>query len=96
MPLVCSYNEPMEIGIKEAKNSLSRLVAAAQTGERVLLMNRGKAVAEIVPVRHHRKQPAALRGYGMFRDVITLPMDWDTQEAREQDEQEILASIENL
>ncbi len=86
----------MEIGIKEAKNSLSRLVAAAQMGERVLLMNRGKAVAEIVPIRHRRNQPAALRGYGMFRDVISLPPDWGTQEARERDEQEILASVENL
>jgi prevent-host-death family protein len=86
----------MEVGIKQAKNDLSQLVVRVRKGERVFLMNRGRRVAEIIPVQLKKKMPAALRGYGMFRDVITLPPDWATQEAREQDERELLASIEGL
>ena len=84
----------MEVGIKQAKNDLSQLVIRVSKGERVFLMNRGKRVAELIPVQSKKRTPAALRGYGMFRDVITLPPDWGTQETREQDERELLAMIE--
>ena len=86
----------MEVGIKQAKNDFSQLVVRVRKGERVFLMNRGKRVAEIIPVQSKKRTPAALRGYGMFRDVITLPPDWGTQEARERDERELLATTEGL
>ena len=85
----------MEVGIKQAKNDLSQLVVRVRKGERVFLMNRDKRVAEIIPAQPKGKIPAALRSYGMFRDVITLPPGWDTQEAREQDERELLAAVED-
>ena len=86
----------MEIGIKQAKNDLSQLIERAQSGERVFVTKRGSPVIELVPVRSRRKTPAALRGYGMFRDLIRLPPDWNTQEIRERDAAEVEASIEDL
>ena len=86
----------MEVGIKKAKNDLSQLVVRVRQGERVFLINRGKRVAELIPVQPKRAVLAALRGYDMFRDVITLPPGWDTREARERDEQEALKAIEDL
>lgn len=40
----------MQINILEAKNRLSELVRAAQTGEVVILANRGRPVVKLVPV----------------------------------------------
>ena len=39
----------MEIGIKEAKNNLSKLVDAAVDGEEVFLTNRGARMIQLVP-----------------------------------------------
>jgi prevent-host-death family protein len=86
----------VEVGIKQAKNDLSRLVAAAQEGQQVFLLNHGKRVAEIVAVRSHKERKSPLPGYGMFKDDLHLPPGWDSQEARERDEKEVLAVIEGL
>jgi prevent-host-death family protein len=86
----------MEIGIKQAKNDLSRLIEKAQSGERAFVTKRGSPVIELVPVRAKRKKPAALRGYGMFRDVITLPPDWHTQEIRDRDAADVEAMVDDL
>lgn len=40
----------MLINVLEAKNSLSRLIQSAQAGEDVVIANRGKPVARLVPV----------------------------------------------
>lgn len=40
----------MEIGVFEARNRFSELIDAAEAGEEVVVLRRGKAVAKIVPV----------------------------------------------
>lgn len=39
-----------QVNILEARNNLSRLVAAVGNGDEVLIANRGKPVARLVPV----------------------------------------------
>ena len=62
----------MEIGIKEAKANLSKLVRQAQNGARVFLTNHGQRVVELVPVKPMSKQPPH-RGLGMYKDVKLPP-----------------------
>jgi len=83
----------MEVGIKKAKNELSKLISAAKAGEDVFLVNRGERVAKIVPVLEKR---AKNRGFGMFKDVIHLPDDWGSPEALKKEEEEFLALFEGL
>ena len=80
----------MEVGIKQAKIDLSKLIIAAQNGQKVYLLNRGKRVAEITPVRAKIAKTSKLPGYGMFRDVLKTPSDWGTPKAEEREEREIL------
>lgn len=40
-----------QIGLFEAKNRLSELVAAAERGERIIVTRKGKPVAEIGPIQ---------------------------------------------
>jgi antitoxin (DNA-binding transcriptional repressor) of toxin-antitoxin stability system len=79
----------IEAGIKQAKSSLSKLVAAAQKGERVYLVNRKRRVAELVAVR----PAAAQRGRGLLKGKIRLPAGWSSQQAREQSEKELLQDL---
>ncbi len=39
----------MQVNIFEAKNQLSRLIRIAQSGEEVIIANRGEPVARLVP-----------------------------------------------
>jgi len=56
----------MDIGIKDAKNNLSNLVAQARTGTRIFLTNRGERMVELVPVKDV-KAPAPERGLGWLK-----------------------------
>ncbi len=78
----------MEVGIKQAKSNLSKLVNDAQQGKRVFLVNRGKRVAELVPV----SEPAVKnrRGLGMFKEKIHPPKGWGSKKQRKQSEKQIL------
>lgn len=49
---------PMEIGIFEAKNRLSELVAAVEDGGMVVLTRHGKPVAQLVPYQPDRRAAA--------------------------------------
>lgn len=40
------------VGIRELKANLSRYVARARAGERIIVTDRGQRVAEIVPLSH--------------------------------------------
>ena len=52
----------MEIGIRQAKANLSKLVQSALAGEKVVIMKHGRPLAEIVAPR---PEPARKdRGYG--------------------------------
>ena len=67
----------MEVGIREAKNSLSRLVAAVRQGEEVYLTSRGKRVARLVAAAEPKfKYPN--RGRGFAKDKINLYPGWDS------------------
>ena len=66
--------EDMEIGIRDAKSNLSKLVEAALDGEEVFLTNRGERVARIVPA----PAPKPGRGRGMWKDKLHLYPGWDS------------------
>jgi len=68
----------MEIGIKEAKNSLSSLVIQARAGKRVFLTNRGQRMVELVPVKEEQEAFVPNRGLGWLRDKRQLPADFGT------------------
>lgn len=65
----------METGIREAKNTLSKLVEAVVEGEEVFLTNRGRRVAQIVSA-HPRASSA--HGRGFLKDRIRLYPGWDS------------------
>ena len=48
-----------EIGIFEAKSRLSELVAAAESGETIVLTRNGRAVAELRPIVGEKQQAVA-------------------------------------
>lgn len=89
----CGYNGGVDIGIKQAKQDLSKLVMEVGHGKRVFLMNRGKRVAEIVPVAGSSVEATNQRGFGMFKHKIHLPADWDSQKARREATAEVLDLI---
>jgi prevent-host-death family protein len=67
----------MEVGIRDAKNSLSKLVEAVREGEEVFLTNRGERVAQLVPAR---KRAPAGRGRGFLKGKVNLYPGWDSPE----------------
>ena len=72
----------MEIGIRQAKANLSKLVQSALAGEKVVIMKHGRPLAEIVAPR---PEPARKdRGYGSLRGVLRLPEGWDSAAAEEE------------
>ena len=64
----------METGIRNAKNTLSALIKAAQAGEEVFLTHRGKRVAAIVAVPGGENPR---RGRGMWKGK--LPVNWEEE-----------------
>ncbi len=66
----------MEIGIKEAKNSLSSLVLTARGGTRVFLTNRGQRMVELVPVKEEQEIAIPNRGLGWLKGKVKLPKDY--------------------
>jgi prevent-host-death family protein len=48
----------MQVNILEAKNRLSQLIKSAQAGEEVVIANRGRPVARLVPVATRPAEPA--------------------------------------
>jgi prevent-host-death family protein len=65
----------METGIREAKNSLSKLVEAVLEGQEVFLTNRGRRGAQIIATP---PPPAPMRGRGFLKDRIHLYPGWDS------------------
>lgn len=65
----------MEVGIRDAKNNLSKLVEAALDGEEVFLTNRGERVAQLVPTP---KPKLPGRGRGFWKGKVHLYAGWDS------------------
>jgi prevent-host-death family protein len=51
-----------EVGLKVLKNKLSEYVRLAAAGETVVITDRGRAVAEIIPPRPHGRETFIERG----------------------------------
>jgi len=61
-----------EVGVYEAKTTLSRLLERVAAGEEIVITRRGQEVARLVPpaVRRNRR-------LGLDRDRFTVPEDFD-------------------
>ena len=82
------YLKLVEIGIREAKNELSKLIEAAVGGVDVVITKRGKPLVRLVP----EMGPAdKKKGRGCLSD-IKLPPGWDSRRLDEQ----IAADFEDL
>ncbi len=65
----------MQVNMLEAKNALSRLVAAAERGEDVILARDGKPVAKIV-----RYQSPKVKPPGAWKGKVKVSPKWDCPE----------------
>jgi prevent-host-death family protein len=63
----------MQVNVLEAKTQLSRLLAAAEAGEDVVIARDGKPVARLVPV----EEPAVRRVPGTWRGRVRMSDDFD-------------------
>lgn len=70
--------EGMDVGIREAKNNLSKLIDALSYGEEVFLTRRGQRVAKLVPAPPKQRDPN--RGRGGLAGKINFYPGWDSWE----------------
>jgi antitoxin (DNA-binding transcriptional repressor) of toxin-antitoxin stability system len=66
----------MDVGIRDAKNNLSKLVEAVLDGEEAFLTNRGARVVQLV------RTPKAIpqgRGRGSWKGKVNLYAGWDSR-----------------
>lgn len=70
--MICRYNDHVDVGIRELRADLSRWVKRARAGEEIVVTDRGKAVARLVPIDGERKIDRLIR-----QGVITpAPRPW--------------------
>jgi prevent-host-death family protein len=63
-----------QVGMHEAKTTLSQLVERAEAGEEIVITRNGTPVARLVPVAH----TAALASvHGVWRDRVRFAGDFD-------------------
>ena len=71
----------MEVGVRQAKAEMSKLIEAVLNGQRVVITNHGRALVELVPVRPEPKDSS--RAYGSMKGILAkLPPDWDSPQAK--------------
>jgi len=63
----------INVGIKEVKNNLSRLLAQVKAGEEILITKRGRPVARIVKENQGDKSVRTALEPLVQRGLITLP-----------------------
>src|SRR5919108_2943026 len=73
---LCGYNIGMEVGIRDARNNLSKLVEAVLDGEEVFLTNRGERIVQLVPAP---KPTSPRRGRGLWKGKIHFYAGWDSR-----------------
>ncbi len=71
----------MEVGIRQAKINLSKLIKSALNGEKVVITNHGKPLIELVPAG--RNPGSESRGHGSLKGILRLPPGWDSPEEEE-------------
>jgi len=64
---------PETVGVCEAKTHLSRLLRETQAGKRFIIMQRGKPVAELIPVTQQEARP---RVWGDMKGKIWMSDDF--------------------
>jgi len=62
----------VEVGVHEAKSTLSELLRRVAAGEEVTITRGGEPVARLVPVQRRRR-----RTFGADRGVFEVPQDFD-------------------
>lgn len=67
------------VNVYEAKSSLSRLVAAAEAGETIIIARNGKPVAQIGPI-----PPRAARIPGRMKGRVRIADDFDAWTAADE------------
>jgi prevent-host-death family protein len=65
----------MNVGMHEAKTTLSKLVAAAQRGEEVVIERSGTPVARLVAIEPVKRSRSSLRG--ALRGKVWMADDFD-------------------
>ena len=63
----------VNVGIKEVKNNLSRLLAQVEAGEEILITKRGRPIARIVKENHGDKSIRTALDPLVQSGLITLP-----------------------
>ncbi len=72
---ICSYNEGMEIGIRELKDNLSRYVRQMEAGEQIVVTAHGRVVAELVRPTGERQGRNTQFERLIASGVITAPVE---------------------
>ena len=67
----------MQVNILEAKTNFSQLLAAVAAGEEVIIANRGKPVAILMPIP---SKPHRTTGFGALVGKMWVADDWDSPE----------------
>lgn len=67
----------MQVNIHDAKTQLSRLIAAAEAGEEVVIARNGRPAVRLVPVRAQRFRLGALAHLAIGTPDFEEPMDED-------------------
>ncbi len=63
----------MIVSIQEAKRHLSRFIKRVEAGERIILCDRDRPIAEIRPI----KQPKNQVRFGLFKGKIQIAEDFN-------------------
>jgi prevent-host-death family protein len=73
----------MEVNVHQAKTQLSKLIAAAESGEEVIIARNGKAAVRMVPVRAvAAKSRREMWGAGVGK--IWVSPDFDSKETSDE------------
>ncbi|MEX2541785.1 MAG: type II toxin-antitoxin system Phd/YefM family antitoxin [Trueperaceae bacterium] len=72
-----------EVGVHEAKTTLSKLLRRVQAGEEVTILRGGTPVARLVPVKAATRQLGQDAGRFVVPDDFDAPLDEETQLAFE-------------
>ena len=72
----------MEVNIHDAKTNLSKLIAAAESGEEVIIARNGKPAVKLVVIEPKKKSRRNILGSGIGK--IWVAPDWDSPETNAQ------------
>lgn len=80
----------MEVGVRTLRNRTADVISAVESGERVTLTVRGRAVADIVP---HARRTRWLSGELLERELVRAAADPDLRADLERDAGQTLEEL---